>query len=359
MKTLASDSSPTGRSLASGFSTNGLNTVNTESKTASRDSVMRILYGMAFEIWQQSPKNILSVIVTGSMGRGEATKIGNKILSDIDIFVVTRRLSPLFRSYTAEIVDKYQRLLPFIVEVSDMPLRNLKTQKSVALFEAKANGMVLYGDINTLSLISVNGPQDIPEWEGIRLLCNGLVELLESCLETGKPTAYAICKVYLRIGEAYLIFKRKYRPTYIGRLQELIQLDDLTIIPDFDIKFKISSELKLNQRTDCDDLSAQETIRDLLVALNYFLTLYLRTCDISLVDKLTVLSYRFCNWRHSVPYFLSNLRRGKVSVELLIREPCVLLWMEAMALLTKNSLDMQQVIRLISDWKKTPQYILA
>lgn len=333
----------------------------------SRNSILVLARKMADEIVELQGKNVSSIVIVGAMARGEETVINNEIVSDLDIMVVTKRLDPFFRQKVMAVIERYQKLLPLKIEVGDMPYSNLRKQRSVALFEAKKTGMVIYGNAETLRNIRIDQSRDIPEWEGVRLVSNALFELLET-FTRNKPPIYAISKAYLRIGEGYLIFKKRYRPTYKERFEEIKNLNDLRFVADFSKKSLISSEIKLNFRHDCGSLTLKETTQDLLRALNFFLSIFLNNFDLPLDKKFSILSYRLHDFRHSLIYFLENLRTRKLRPKLLFQEPCIVFWKEAADILTRNEnvdilirneSEMGRISRLVKDWERTPQYVLA
>ena len=130
-----------------------------------------------------------AIIVAGSFGRGEGSAIIDgdqvKIISDYEVGIVTRKAWK--RHQIVQLSDKLSEELGveislFWVTPSRLKhnrMKNLswgKAQPTVFMFDLKAGSVQLYGNLD----LRLNRllPEDLPAWEGLRLLLNRLAEML-------------------------------------------------------------------------------------------------------------------------------------------------------------------------------------
>ena len=100
-------------------------------------------------------------------------------------------------------------------------------------YELKACGRVVWGDRDVLALIPAFSAADIPLDDAWRLLCNRMIEQLESVQDLDDPYAalrsrvpYPTIKLYLDMATSYLVFAGAYEPSYRARAQALCRLAD-------------------------------------------------------------------------------------------------------------------------------------
>ena len=130
-----------------------------------------------------------AIIVAGSFGRGEGSAIIDgeqvKIISDYEVGIVTRKAWK--RHQIVQLSDILSKELGveislFWVTPSRLKhnrMKNLswgRAQPTVFMFDLKAGSVQLYGslDLRLNRLL----PEDLPAWEGLRLLLNRLAEML-------------------------------------------------------------------------------------------------------------------------------------------------------------------------------------
>src|SRR4029078_4960252 len=80
--------------------------------------------------------------------------------------------------------------------------------------------VVVRGSLDLTALVPATDPADIPLWEAVRVLANGLVEHVK--YEEGLLSAErVVAKSYESLVEAYLVRERRHRPTYAERLDQI------------------------------------------------------------------------------------------------------------------------------------------
>ena len=133
-----------------------------------------------------------SIILIGSFGRGEAlvSLEGDslKFLSDCDIIVISRKL--ITRKTLIKLEDKLKRKTSLEVNISGLELSlyfNLAKfftkiwRPTIDVYDMKYGSRIVYGQ-NYLERIPDFKPEEIPVWEGVRLVFNRMIESL-ACLE--------------------------------------------------------------------------------------------------------------------------------------------------------------------------------
>lgn len=256
------------------------------------------------------PISIISIILTGSFGRGEGSVLIQKDkifpLKDYDIILITnKRITPLEIKKIAD--NAYERLgynnpksptcagiSDFVISILPMTLDNLIYLRDVKAFDIKTGSKILYGkDIrNDIKLTLI----DLPLSSGARFLLQkiiGLIALFPSKHMDRPPSGleklylnYECGKTYIEMGTALALISRMYIPTYSGRSEiiskdfksHFLELSEET--PLLDDKIKLFTRLKLlpdNKTYDDIDTTKLwfETRRDLGLVLKYYMGQYL------------------------------------------------------------------------------------
>jgi hypothetical protein len=124
-----------------------------------------------------------SVILVGGFGRGEGSVIKEnehvKPLNDYDLLIITNKLfSPhkLINNLSKRLAEELN--IDF-VDISTLHQSKLgKLQPTVFNYDIKYGSQVIYGDKSVLDKIPNYEPEDVPLWEGIRLLFNRMAGML-------------------------------------------------------------------------------------------------------------------------------------------------------------------------------------
>jgi hypothetical protein len=135
---------------------------------------------------QISPK---AIVLTGSFGRGEGTILFNhdqlQVLSDYEVAVVTwkawkrQRIIQLSDNLSKELDADVSLFWATPGRVKHNRIKNLSfgTAKPTRLmYDFKAGSVLLYGDLDLRQ--NQISPEEIPPWEGLRLIFNRLAEFL-------------------------------------------------------------------------------------------------------------------------------------------------------------------------------------
>lgn len=188
-----------------------------------------------------------AIVLTGSMSRGEATLkkdgTGWRMLGDATFLVVLDhpvrvRVAELQRQIESNLLARRVNCKIVVVTATTTQLGNMKPQ--IYAYELRERGVVLWGDNQVLHLIPPFAASDIPKEDGWWLLCNRMIEQLESAAEANRPddddtrVQYRIAKLYLAMAASYLLTIGEYCPTYrdrATRLQTLAQGDGTLSTP--------------------------------------------------------------------------------------------------------------------------------
>ncbi|HEV2119241.1 MAG TPA: hypothetical protein VGS11_03895 [Candidatus Bathyarchaeia archaeon] len=185
---------------------------------------------------------ILSLVLTGSAARGEATIVhsenGWKVLGDAELLVILRRTPTVADKTSMDVVKRASadklRSQGIVVAidlgvVTGSYLKNLPPY--IFSYELRANGRVVSGDPTILQLIPQFAITDISREDAWRMLCNRMIEQLSFVDDLSKSIAqmtqnlhYATVKLFLDMATSYLVFVGKYEPTYRERAKRLESL---------------------------------------------------------------------------------------------------------------------------------------
>ena len=189
-----------------------------------------------------------SIILIGSFGRGEATVIEKdgklNFLSDCEVILIPYKW--IFnRSKLDEFEQEFYQRTGLKIEIWGFtttlyllfPFLNKRIKPTIASYELKYGSKVIYGK-DYLKKIPDFKPEDIPLWEGIRLLFNRMAEALKY-FSLEEPTVEMIFwtdKIVLACQDALLLTVGRYHPSYKKRnelFKEVFPKLQIDIPPDF------------------------------------------------------------------------------------------------------------------------------
>lgn len=201
--------------------------------------VQKICDAVAAECNATFGDRVMSLIMTGSAARGEATIVnsGNnwKLLGDAEFLVVVQRRSGAADAVYAEAVKResakklVDQGIELLIDLAVVGVSYLKTlPPHIFSYELRACGRIISGDPGILGLIPQFTARDISREDAWRLLCNRMIEQLEfvdelerSALQLTPSLHYATIKLYLDMATSYLAFSGNYAPTYRERAERL------------------------------------------------------------------------------------------------------------------------------------------
>ncbi|GAA1041753.1 hypothetical protein GCM10009557_66200 [Virgisporangium ochraceum] len=162
-------------------------------------------------------RHVLGVVVSGSAARGEEIWNGDRLVSDIDLMVLTRRTDPRLIAAVGAVVDRHRHTG---VDGGAVPVGPLRRHLTFSFYEARATGVVMAGSVDLDRLVPPIAAADLPPWEGVRVLGNRLLEHVKHSV--GAITAErVVAKSYEALAEAHLAVEKRYRPSYSERLAEI------------------------------------------------------------------------------------------------------------------------------------------
>jgi hypothetical protein len=175
-----------------------------------------------------------TIIITGSFGRGEAAVVernGNlKFLSDCEVIVIPykwifgrKKLNECEREFYERTGLKVE-IWGFIPTIYlCIPFLNKRMKPLIVNYDLKYGSKVIYGK-NYLEKIPEFKPEDIPVWEGIRLLLNRMAEALEYFSMDGSDEMAFWCdKIILACQDALLLTIGRYTSSYRERNRIFIE----------------------------------------------------------------------------------------------------------------------------------------
>ena len=167
-----------------------------------------------------------SIILSGSFGRGEATVIENggklKFLSDCEIIII-----PYKYIFNRRKIDEFElnfyRRTGLKINIWGwtqtlylvLPFLNKKIKPTMINYDLKCGSKVIYGK-NYLEKIPNFKPEEIPLWEGIRLLFNRMAEALEyfSLEKPNEEMVFWTDKIVLACQDALLLSLGEYNSSF-------------------------------------------------------------------------------------------------------------------------------------------------
>jgi hypothetical protein len=181
------------------------------------------------------PDTVESVILTGSVARGEASLLptpdGFRLLGDVEFMViyrptddwsaVRRRAEELGRRATEEIGEGGRRA---VIEFGAGSLEYLRRNIRPAIFsyDLVRHGKVVWGRPDILAEVAPFDTADIPPEDAVALVMNRIVELMAVRDAMRRPgntvdTGYHVVKVILDLAGAALAFTGRYVSSYGAR----------------------------------------------------------------------------------------------------------------------------------------------
>jgi len=176
-----------------------------------------------------------SIIISGSFGKGEATVIEEngklKFLSDCEVILI-----PYKWIFNREKLEKFEqnfyKKTGLKVEIWGftltlylfLPFLSKKIKPTIADYDLKYGSKVIYGK-NYLDKIPAFKPEDIPLWEGVRLLLNRMAEALEHfSLNPSENMLFWTDKIILACQDSLLLLLNEYTPSYRERNKRFIKV---------------------------------------------------------------------------------------------------------------------------------------
>ncbi len=230
-------------------------------RDAIRERVMEFVRDL---VASPARDDVLAVVVSGSAARQEERWVDGVLLSDIDVMVISRssRLR-LDRSRTVEAV--IGRHLNHNIEGGRIPVSTLN-YLTLANFEARHRGVVVYGDPDVLLRIPMEEPSQIPAWEAMRLVANRLFEHLKLRAGATREDA-AVLKSYEAIAESQLVLEGRYRPTFHERTIEIEHSALHSPVTDAGAHYAAAEAIRRGASSSTLDASPSKALRDLHLQL--------------------------------------------------------------------------------------------
>lgn len=178
-----------------------------------------------------------AIILTGSMSRGETTLQFEgsmwRVLGDATFLVVfdgpaDLNVGSIEQAIHDELLIQGVKCKVVVVPSTADNLRAMKPH--IYAYELKERGVVVWGDEKALSLIPAFGAADIPKEDGWWLLCNRMIEQIETAAssstfsDNSTAVRYRIAKLYLAMSACYLLVTGAYEPSYQSRAERLKEI---------------------------------------------------------------------------------------------------------------------------------------
>jgi len=296
-------------------------------------------------------RHVLGVVVSGSAARGEEIWQGERLLSDIDLMVLTRRTSPRLIAQIDDLIGLHRDRG---IDGGQVPLRPLARYLTLAFFEARATGIVVRGRLDLRRLIPDIDPARLPVWEGVRVLANRLIEHVKH--DEGRiDTERVVAKSYEALAEAYLVAEGRYRASYAARLSEIERQPPAAPV---DVIAGMTRALRLRLGLPTSGVADVMIARAHLVnGLGRIGAAY--TGSLGLAGaQLAHLVATERHWRHRLYWaaLLARQRRWR-DIEL-SADPILRIWQRTLALVSRAASGAERG-ELLRDWRACPQILVT
>ena len=292
-------------------------------------------------IWPQ----VRAVVVSGSAAREEEIWEGSKLISDIDMMVVTERSSLRLAGAIEAVIGRHRAAG---IRGGRETLKALRSYGMLSFYEARHNGVVVAGDSAVLEVIPMEGPNDIPRWEAVRIIGNRILAHVKA-LDGLSSWDTAVSKTYEALAEACLVLEGRYRPSYRERLAEIENKPLDPIVPNLNVFVRATIESRLTDHRPVPRTPGA-ALQDLLVGFSVALSKYLGS-EGSLDQLINELGHRERHMLHRLYWSSLMLRRRRwPSVRV---DPIIDVWSRALRSATGRSPDPH----VLDDWRICPQIL--
>jgi hypothetical protein len=295
-------------------------------------------------------RHVLGVVVSGSAARGEEIWHGDRLVSDIDLMILTRRTDPRLIAATGAVLARHRHTG---IDGGPVPVGPLRRYLTFSFYEARANGVVVSGPVDLHRLVPPTASADLPLWEGVRVLGNRLLEHVKHAV--GENTAgRVVAKSYEALAEAHLAAEKRYRPSYAERLAELERDPPAAAGPDVRDAMRAVLRERLGIPGPAPPGDVATARRHLLDGLGHLVSRYTGVAD-GPGGGLARLAGRETHWKHRL-YWAARLatQRRLREVDLFV-DPVLRVWRRA----CDTSLSTVDAQRLLLDWRECPQILVA
>jgi hypothetical protein len=289
------------------------------------------------------------VVVCGSAARGEEIVAGPGSASDVDVMVVTASGSLLLGRAIQRVLARHAANG---LEGSRVPLSTLARHRTVLNYEARQTGVVVAGDATVLELVPVTRPDEIPAWEAVRLLFNRMYEHVKFAAGLTSE-AHCVRKSYEALGEAELIVRGRYRPTFAERVEGVRAAGLATPVDDLPAKYLLVHEARFGASTSIG-ITGREALDDLCRGLRWQLAEFTGAGG-DVEGQLAVIAESQRHYSHRLYWLAASTLEGRPLVRGLRWDPVLDIWRRGYLFLSGR--DRADPSRLVRDWRRCPQIL--
>lgn len=290
-------------------------------------------------------RHVLAVVVSGSAARSEEVWRDGRLVSDIDLMIVTASPSLRLAKSIDTVVGRHR---PSGIDGGRIPLEPLRSYRTFAFFEARCNGVVVDGDRSILARMPALPTEALPRWEAVRVVGNRLFEHVKLANGDSTPDV-AVRKTYESLTEAALGMQGRYRPSYRERRAACLDSPLPELAPGLRDKVLAAADARLDGQSI--GIGVDEARMDLLAGFAYVLREY--TGASGLEDGLHRVATLEHHWRHRAYWSASMARERRWDRIRMSEDPIVGLWRDAADGLRSGTPSRQ----LLADWKRCPQIL--
>ena len=189
-----------------------------------------------------------AVIWGGGWKYGEITVSEGKILSDIDLFVVSNWL-PFYWRRLKKLEENLNKTNTLPVHFQGVIPWMLNHSRTLWAYRLKTDGVILCGQPEVLERIRATA-DNIPQVEAVRTLFQSVVSrvlLFKARKYDRDQEPHQAARTYLTIGEVYLMFFGRLTPSYTARRKAIGELaHEIGIDPELLRKIQVGYEVKMN-----------------------------------------------------------------------------------------------------------------
>ena len=204
----------------------------------------RIIGTVRSSVAEAFPRGLRALVLTGSIARREGTWVYDddnyNLRGDAEFIVV---FADRVRLPSARFIERLAHTIELRLQAASVhahiglspvdPGYLRKLQPHIFAYELVQHGRVVWGERHIFELAPRFSPADIPLDDGLRLLMNRMIELLEVlCTSRSTPAEDKCCaavnyramKLWLDMATSFLLFHRRYKSTYRSRAESLAQM---------------------------------------------------------------------------------------------------------------------------------------
>ncbi len=281
-----------------------------------------ISLNLANELTSRFQDKIEAILLTGSAARGEFSSSAQAQFSDLDFLVVLRETNPILSVFEEKKIRRFTKTLEEKMKAIGLEISigfanaypNHWRMATPFMWELRENALLLQGNPRVVDWPVIHTSDQIPAWEGARLLANRLCEFFGSLAQNSNDpensSSYSLIKLAIACSECLLISSGQYQSTYAQRQAAHMQIRSAFTAEENSL-IDLAYKAKLSSQFDAfwDDQEMINTVFKMVLHTFDYLGLNTRR------DWTEFLNSKGFSWNDiysNLSYFLNNLATGQI-----------------------------------------------